>query len=375
VSRRGLIALALAGALVVLGATSVAAKTGGRVDRSRAAPYAGPGPYPAGVTTLDLGDRKVEVWYPVDTRRVGNATKDVYYVRATLPAALQAVLPASVNPPFTQDAYRDLPASTKGPFPLVLFAHGFAGFPAQSTFLTTHLAQWGFVVAAPDFLERDLASTLGAKPTHPLTDGEVVRATVKLLRQTSATASSLLAGTVKRGRFAITGHSAGGATAIAVGGGRDVATYIPLSAGGFALPGEQVIKPPATPSLYALGGDDHVAGTARVERYWKRKVRTPKRLVVIAGAGHTSPTDTCDIGNGGLVATARAYGLSLPASFDDLYDCKKAVVAHDTWPVYDHFVTAQLRFAFGINRRPVGLDERAARAFAPLKVSYRQILR
>ena len=82
-----------------------------------------------------------------------------------------------MNPPFTQDAYRDVAASAKGPFPLVLFSHGFAGIRLQSTFLTTHLAQWGFVVASPEFVSRDLGSVLGAKPANPQTDSQVLAAT------------------------------------------------------------------------------------------------------------------------------------------------------------------------------------------------------
>ncbi|MBW2425861.1 MAG: dienelactone hydrolase family protein [Deltaproteobacteria bacterium] len=36
------------------------------------------------------------------------------------------------------------------PCPLILFSHGNSGLRRQSTFLTTHLASWGYVVAAPD---------------------------------------------------------------------------------------------------------------------------------------------------------------------------------------------------------------------------------
>jgi dienelactone hydrolase len=39
---------------------------------------------------------------------------------------------------------------TSAPCPLVAFSHGNSGFRQQSTFLTTHLASWGFVVVAPD---------------------------------------------------------------------------------------------------------------------------------------------------------------------------------------------------------------------------------
>ena len=35
-------------------------------DTSSVPRYAAPGPYSVGVTTLDLGDRFIEVWYPGD---------------------------------------------------------------------------------------------------------------------------------------------------------------------------------------------------------------------------------------------------------------------------------------------------------------------
>ena len=53
------------------------------------------------------------------------------------------------------------PPATGGPFPVVLFSHGYAGFPEQSVSLTTHLARWGFVVVAPDHVERSLDGLLG----------------------------------------------------------------------------------------------------------------------------------------------------------------------------------------------------------------------
>ena len=337
------------------------------------APYAGPGPYAAGVTTLDMGGTPVEVWYPVARPTVAGVAKDVYFIKASLPPLVQAIIPTDVNPPYTEDAYRDVAPSPKGPFPLVLFSHGFAGIRMQSTFLTSHLAQWGFVVASPEFLSRDLGSVLGAKPTTRQTDVQVLAQAARLLRREASTPGSRLHGLVKPGKVAVTGHSAGGFAAIQFGGRPNVVTYIPLSAGGTGDRGPTV-GAPDTPSLYALGGADRVVGTARVERYWKRRVKVPKRLVVIGGAGHTSPTDTCDIGNGGLVQTAIDAGVPIPASFGALYDCVKPTAPHDTWPVYDHFVTAQLRWAFGIDDQPVGLDQRAAKSFLPVRVTYRQQL-
>ena len=60
-------------------------------------------------------------------------------------------------------AYTGLPPADPdgGPYPLVLFSHGFAGYRLQSTFLTTHLASWGFVVAAVEHPYRNLTAVFG----------------------------------------------------------------------------------------------------------------------------------------------------------------------------------------------------------------------
>ena len=132
--------------------------------RAGEAAYAQHGPYEVGVTTVQLSDRKMEVWYPVDPEDIGTGPRDEYFIRDYVSTAFDQLLPPEVNPPYVTDATRGVPASGDGPFPLVLFSHGFASYRMQSSFLTTHLASWGFVVIAPDYLERGLRSVLGEPP-------------------------------------------------------------------------------------------------------------------------------------------------------------------------------------------------------------------
>ena len=47
--------------------------------------------------------------------------------------------------------------------PLLVFSHGNSGYRQQSTFLTTHLASWGFVVAAPDHVGNTFGEMLALK--------------------------------------------------------------------------------------------------------------------------------------------------------------------------------------------------------------------
>jgi len=81
-----------------------------------------------------------EVWYPASEefrgKDVAEGTRDNYELVPGLP-------------PGWQEAVRDAEAR-KGPFPLVVFSHGFGGHRRQSTFLCTHLASHGYVVAAVD---------------------------------------------------------------------------------------------------------------------------------------------------------------------------------------------------------------------------------
>ncbi|MBY0276472.1 dienelactone hydrolase family protein [Candidatus Binatia bacterium] len=357
-------------ALLVLPALLAACSDSG--SGTSAAPYRDAGPYVAGVTTLDLGDRKVEVWYPVDPGDQGSAPRDAYYIRDWLPDYIDALLPADVNPPLVTDAYRDVPASKDGPFPLVLFAHGFAAFRDQSTFLTAHLASWGFVVAAPDYLERGLASALGQQPQVRYEDVQLSRATVDLLKGENARAASLLAGIVSAERVAIVGHSAGGGSAILFGGEPDVVTFVPMSAG--ARGAGRDLALPDKPSLWLTGAADGVVPIDGVEQTYDAAL-PPKRLVVLENAGHLAPSDLCAIGasGGGIVAIAIEAGLPVPEQLQRLGTdgCQpEALDPADGWPVVKHFVTAQLRWAFGIDPRPVGLSQDAAAGLPEAPFSY-----
>ena len=96
------------------------------------------GPHAVGVATVAVADGRdparvlpVDVWYPADPEGAARAPEADHPYGQTHRAAVDA-------PPLD------------GPFPLVAFSHGNSGLRRQSTFLTTHLASWGFVVAAPD---------------------------------------------------------------------------------------------------------------------------------------------------------------------------------------------------------------------------------
>ncbi len=111
-------------------------------------------------------------------------------------------------------------------YPLVIFSHGSGGFRFQSLWLTEHLASQGFMVMAANHtlntvtdavLDNDVFSeSIGLSYAYRPLD---VLAQISLADELNAS-DALLAGRIDTDNIAVMGHSFGGYTAIAVGGGR-----------------------------------------------------------------------------------------------------------------------------------------------------------
>ena len=343
-----LIVVALALAVV---APLVAVGAAGARGQKPVAMFAKPGPYAAGVTTLTIGDRQAEVWYPIDRKATRGRHHDVYEIAKWLPTALQDLVASKgVKAPFVTDAFRDIKVSHRGPFPIVVFAHGFGGYRDQSTFLTTHLASWGFVVPSPDFLERGLGAQLGSAPATPRTERDIIDSTLTAVRAASGRKRGALAGAVKpHGRIAITGHSAGGRTAITYGANSNVITYIPLAGAAAAFRDQPAATAPkGKSSLYIGGANDGVVSPDGIRSFYAT-VPAPKRRVTIDRVGHLNAmSDICEIGTGGggVVKLAQDAGLPVPDQLAKLgtdgcfapnYKSRKV------WPITRHFVVAPTR--------------------------------
>ena len=323
--------------------------------------YSEPGPYQVGVTTLTLDDGNLaEVWYPAAEGAADGKAKDVYSLASWLPEGLRSKVPPDSDG-YEQNAYRDVEASDEGPFPVVLFSHGFASFRDQSTFLTTHLASWGMVVAAPDHPSRGLLSVMGGEnpddATLSVTDMKNALAAVDA--ETSR-AGGPLEGIADGDRVAAIGHSAGGRTILGLAADPEVGpridTYVSLASGAWDS-GEL----PDVPSLFMSGtGDDIVDPAVTIEAY--TSAPAPKRLYQFEGAGHLAFSDICAIGadQGGVLALADTFGIEIPADLrrlasDGCYPDETPPA--DVWPAVCHFTTAHLRAVWGIDPTPVGLDD------------------
>ena len=103
--------------------------------------------------------------------------------------------------------------SLGGPYPLVVFAHGYAVSAGDYTTLTDELARSGFVVVAPDFPLSSTAST-----SSPVRDYEAQAADISFVidQVTNPDALPELAARIDPNEIAVAGHSDGGITAAAV---------------------------------------------------------------------------------------------------------------------------------------------------------------
>jgi len=324
-----------------------------------------------GTLEIDAPNGPITVWYPGQPGSEDGHAAATYDLRTYLPAADQGKVADAAAAPFPMAAYGDLPAAEPEgqPFPLVLFSHGFCGYRQQSSFLTTTIASWGFVVAAPEHTARDLTSCLsGTIGQGSSTDVQDLRAAIPILEAENLKEDGPLATIVDTSRVAVVGHSAGGSAAIQMSGDPNVATYVALAAGSGPVPA-------ATPGLYVAGDADVIAPAAAIEQWWTTSVPSPKQLAVLGGVTHLGFMDLCTIAadQGGIFQVAQRSGVAIPDVIAHLTadGCDSShTPATTAWPAIRHLTIAQLRSGFGIDPAPVALDASLADAYPGLSVRY-----
>ena len=343
--------------------TTTAAPTTIPDAATMAALYTEAGPYPVGVTSLDLAaGNKVEVWYPAIEGTTGT---DSYDMRDFIPEAISALLTADVPAVYEYSAGRDAGAAT-GTFPVVLFSHGSSGIRFQSTFLTAHLASWGIIVAAPDHWSRDLFHTLSAPVGDRNSSVTELLATLDLITAENVRPGSRIEGMVDAERIVAMGHSAGGGTILGASLDDRIDGYISLASGALGMGGDSSTAPalPDKPSFFIAGALDAIISAEESTRPSFEAVPGPSRLWIIDGVGHNGFDDFCTFGNGsGIIGVAIASGLGpLLESLGGLKrlgedGCLPPAQPVDLgFPIIRHAVVAQLRFWFGDDASPMGLD-------------------
>lgn len=308
--------------------------------------YSEAGPYAVGERTMTLRSGvKVEVWYPARNADVEGLPPATYDVADWLPSFLVPEGGVSVTHP--SGGVRGVPVA-KRRFPLVVFSHGFAGFRTQSSALTSAMASWGFVVAAPDHPSRNLTQVM-LGPAGTTSDGQDLRQTITLLTTKATTQGHWLQGRVDIDRIGAVGHSAGGRAVEALARtDRRVDTYVGMA----PAVGESPVVT-KKPVLMLVGTADGIIAQERIDQAYD-VLRAPKRIVYFEGSGHLAFSDLCEIGDadGGLLSLAAAVGITVPDRLVPLATdgcLPPAVEPTLAWPAIHHVIVAHLRRAFGID--------------------------
>ena len=131
------------------------------VDASDLLSHAEPGPYAVGVTALDPGDsednKQIVVRYPVDADAVTGLPVEAIPVADYTDPTLLRLLPDTLQDSSPPNAYRDA-TPARGAFPIIIENHPVLEPSRTHSFISNHLASWGFVVASMQGADRDSGS-------------------------------------------------------------------------------------------------------------------------------------------------------------------------------------------------------------------------
>ena len=228
----------------------------------------------------------------------------------TFPGAPARTLPTAVWYPSAADASGvDAALASDGrPFPLVIFAHALGSYNRQSTFLTTHLASHGYIVAAPSFPLSNIAAPGGATVVDvPAQVGDVTFLIDSFLGFAADPANRFARG-VDGERIGLTGHSGGALTAL-------VATYdaklreprikavVPLAPPScFLQPG--YFDAARVPLLVLQGDRDLLVDPTGDAGAVYARAQAPKALVLVHGGTHFGFADLgATLGDGVICST------------------------------------------------------------------------
>ena len=165
--------------------------------------FGGFGPYGVGVTTTAL----------VDTSRPTDAN-------GSYPGSPERSLTVEIWYPADGPFWlmtRDIAMAEGGPFPLIMRAHGLGGFREDSSSLTSHLANHGYIVVAPNFPLSTMGAPGGVTGVDVDEQARDLSFLIDNLLAWNDEAANMFNGKIDATRIGATGHSLGGETILIAG--------------------------------------------------------------------------------------------------------------------------------------------------------------
>jgi dienelactone hydrolase len=186
----------------------------------------------------------------------------------------------------------DAPAAA-GPFPLVVFGHGFAVTPATYAHLLRAWTRAGFVVAAPVFPLGNANAPGGPDEADRIHQPADLRFVITQLLAESATNGDPLHGLIDPTRVGVAGHSDGADTALVTAfsrryGDPRVDAAVVLS-GGEETGITDYLFESGGPALLAVQGTADTLNPPKLTYAYFAKASRPKFLLALPGARHLAP--------------------------------------------------------------------------------------
>lgn len=185
------------------------------------------------------------------------------------------------------------PARADGPFPLIVFGHGYAVTPAPYRRLLQSWTRAGFVVAAPVFPLGNANAAGGPNEADIVNQPADMSFVISRMLADAAARTGPLAGLIDPHELAVAGQSDGGDTALAVTYDprfRDGRVDAAVILSGAEIPSEPPFTfPTAGPPLLATQGTaDTINLPGETDRFFAA-AHSPKYLLRLIGAEHLPP--------------------------------------------------------------------------------------
>jgi dienelactone hydrolase len=199
----------------------------------------------------------------------------------------------ALGAPGRADVLDATPARGEGPYPLVVFGHGFGVTPEIYAPLLRSWARAGYVVAAPVFPLGNAATPGGPEESDVINQPRDMSFVISSLLSLNDAGAGSLAGVIDPAHIAVAGHSDGAETALAAAYSRRfrdrrIRAAVILSGAMISGVGGYSFAAGSPPLLAAQGTAD-TSNEPRFTNAYFERAGHPKYLLRLLGAAHLPP--------------------------------------------------------------------------------------